>query len=56
MAATAISLRLAQVPDAHAISAMSRDLIERGLGWKYDAPKVARLIADREVLTVGGTR
>ena len=55
MAATAISLRLAQVPDAHAISAMSRDLIERGLGWKYDAPKVARLIADREVLTVVAT-
>jgi ribosomal-protein-alanine N-acetyltransferase len=24
---------------------MSRDLIETGLGWSYDAPKVARMIA-----------
>lgn len=52
MTATASSLRLAQVPDAQAIAAMSRDLIELGLGWTYDAPKIARLIADREVLTL----
>ncbi len=52
MSATAIDLRLAQARDARAIAAMSRDLIEMGLGWKYDAPKVARIIADRDVLTL----
>jgi len=48
----AIHLRLARAPDARAIAAMSRDLIELGLGWKYDAAKVARLIAEREVVTL----
>ncbi len=52
MSATAINLRLAQAQDARAIAAMSRDLIELGLGWKYDASKVTRLIADRDVLTL----
>jgi ribosomal protein S18 acetylase RimI-like enzyme len=52
MPATAISLRLARVREAHAIATMSRDLIEVGLGWKYDAPKIARIIADPEVQTL----
>lgn len=38
--------------DAGAIAAMSRDLIELGLGWKYDAAKIARLIAEPEVLAL----
>lgn len=29
---------------------MSRDFIEAGLGWKYDAPRVLRAIRDRETL------
>jgi len=55
MSATAISLRLARVQDARSIAAMSRDLIELGLGWKYDAAKIARLIAEPEVLTLVAT-
>lgn len=50
MTAAAISLRLARAQDAPSIAAMSRDLIEAGLGWKYDARKVACLIADRDIL------
>ena len=42
MSAAAISIRLARARDARAIAAMSRDLIETGLGWKYDAQKIVR--------------
>ncbi len=31
---------------------MSRDLIETGLGWRYDAPKVARLIANADIVSL----
>ncbi len=31
---------------------MSRDLIESGLGWTYDAAKITRLIANPETLTL----
>jgi ribosomal-protein-alanine N-acetyltransferase len=31
---------------------MSRDFIESGLGWKYDAPRVLRAIRDRDTLAV----
>ena len=46
------ALRLAQARDAQAIARMSRDLIETGLGWSYDAPKIQRLIADPDTLVV----
>ena len=39
-------LRLATARDAQAIALLSRDEIERGLGWKYDPAAVARLIAE----------
>ncbi|MGL6113288.1 MAG: GNAT family N-acetyltransferase [Rubrivivax sp.] len=52
MSAAAIRFRPARAHDARAIAAMSRDLIESGLGWKYDAHKVAGLIADPEVLAL----
>jgi ribosomal protein S18 acetylase RimI-like enzyme len=52
MAAAAISFRLARAQDAGSVAAMSRDLIEAGLGWKYDAPRVAALIADPETITL----
>ena len=45
-------LRLATPGDAADIATMSRDLIEAGLGWKYDAPKVASLIAQPDVLSL----
>jgi len=48
----AIAIRLAEPRDAQAIGLMSRDFIEAGLGWKYDAPRVLRAIRDRETLVV----
>jgi len=52
MTATALSIRPALARDARAIAAMSRDLIEAGLGWKYDAQKITGLIAEPEVLSL----
>jgi len=46
----AITIRLAEPRDAQAIAMMSRDFIEAGLGWKYDAARVMRAIRDRETL------
>lgn len=51
MNAHAISVRLAGQRDAQAIALMSRDLVESGLGWKYDAARVLKAIRDRETLT-----
>ena len=52
MTPRAITIRLAGPRDAQAIALMSRDFIEAGLGWKYDAPRVLRAIRDRETLAV----
>ena len=52
MTARAITIRLAEVRDAQAIAMMSRDYVEVGLGWKYDAARVLRAIRDRETLAV----
>jgi ribosomal protein S18 acetylase RimI-like enzyme len=52
MTPRAITIRLAEPRDANAIATMSRDFIEAGLGWKYDAPRVLRAIRDRETLAV----
>jgi ribosomal-protein-alanine N-acetyltransferase len=41
-------IRLATSDEAEAIAAMSRDLIENGLGWSWTAARVRRAIADRE--------
>ena len=48
MAAQGIRIRLAEAHDAQAIALMSRDLIEAGLGWKYDAARVLRAIRNRD--------
>src|SRR5438046_2205982 len=48
----AITVRLAEPRDAQAIGMMSRDFVEAGLGWKYDAARVLRAIRDREPLAV----
>jgi ribosomal-protein-alanine N-acetyltransferase len=48
----AITIRLAEPRDAQAIAMMSRDFIEAGLGWKYDASRVIRAIRDRETLAL----
>ena len=52
MNADAITLRLAATRDARAIAEMSRDLVESGLGWKYDAGRVLRAIDDRDTVTL----
>ena len=43
----ACEIRLATLADAGVIATMSRDFIERGLGWAWDAPRVARRIRNR---------
>jgi ribosomal protein S18 acetylase RimI-like enzyme len=52
MTAHAIAVRLATQRDAQAIALMSRDLIEAGLGWKYDAPRMQQSIRDPDTLTL----
>ncbi|MBI2319309.1 MAG: GNAT family N-acetyltransferase [Betaproteobacteria bacterium] len=52
MAAIDITLRLARTAEAPAIAAMSRDLIEAGLGWSWESARVARAIRDRDTLVL----
>lgn len=52
MTPRAITIRLAEPRDAQAIAMMSRDFIEAGLGWKYDAARVLRAIRDSDTLAV----
>ncbi|MGH8705301.1 MAG: GNAT family N-acetyltransferase [Burkholderiales bacterium] len=47
-----IAIRLAEPRDAHAIARLSRDHIESGLGWKYDAARVMRAIRHRETVVL----
>lgn len=56
MTATTITLRLAQESDAGAIAAMSRDLIEAGLGWSYRPERIVRLIRDRDTIALVADR
>jgi ribosomal-protein-alanine N-acetyltransferase len=44
-----ITLGLARSTDAQGIARMSRTLIEKGLGWTYDVPRVKRLVARPDV-------
>jgi ribosomal protein S18 acetylase RimI-like enzyme len=52
MTPRAIAIRLAEPRDAQPIAQMSRDFVESGLGWKYDAARVLRAMRDRETLAV----
>lgn len=45
-------IRLAHWNDATPIAVMSRDLIERGLGWSWTAARVRRSIVDRHTNVV----
>ncbi|MBX3604040.1 MAG: GNAT family N-acetyltransferase [Piscinibacter sp.] len=49
MTAASIVLRLARPDDAEALAALSRDLIETGLPWRYRPERMARLIGSPEV-------
>jgi ribosomal-protein-alanine N-acetyltransferase len=48
----AITLRPARLQEAATLAAMSRDLIEAGLGWRYTALRMAALIGNAETLAV----
>lgn len=50
MGAHSFSIRLATARDAQAIALMSRDLVESGLGWKYDAARVLQAVREPETL------
>jgi ribosomal protein S18 acetylase RimI-like enzyme len=52
MTPRAITIRLAEPRDAQPIALLSRDFIEAGLGWKYDAARILRAIRDRDTLAV----
>lgn len=52
MSVDSVHIRLAGLRDAQGIALMSRDLIESGLGWRYDAPRVARGISDRDTVAL----
>lgn len=49
MVANAVMLRLADAQDAPTMAALSRDLIEAGLTWRYSAQRIAALVAEAEV-------
>jgi len=52
MKARNITLRPARPADAGGIAAMSRDLIEVGLGWSWSPERVARSICNRDTFTL----
>jgi ribosomal protein S18 acetylase RimI-like enzyme len=55
MKETAVTVRLAEAGDAHAIAEMSRDFIESGLGWRYDASSIQRAMRRRETTVLVAT-
>ena len=52
MNAKNITLRPARAADAAAIAAMSRDLIETGLGWSWGPERVARAISNQDTFAL----
>jgi len=52
---TAYRVRLAEPGDARSIAEMSRDLIESGLGWRYDPAHVLRAMRRRETVVIAAT-
>lgn len=49
MSHAAIALRPASLRDAQSIAVMSRDYIEQGLPWKYDAARIGAAIRRRDM-------
>jgi [ribosomal protein S18]-alanine N-acetyltransferase len=52
---TGIRLRLARRGDAPTLAAMSRDLIETGLGWHYRTERIAQLLGTAETVSLVAT-
>ena len=50
-----LTLRLARRADAPRLAAMSRDLVEAGLGWQYRPQRITELIDDDETVTLVAT-
>lgn len=48
----ALTLRIAEPGDAQPIAEMSRDLIESGLGWRYDPAHIQRAMRRRETVVL----
>lgn len=48
----AVTLRPARHADAPAMAAMSRDLIEGGLSWRYTPRRIGALMADEETMAL----
>jgi ribosomal protein S18 acetylase RimI-like enzyme len=52
---SAAVIRLAEPGDAQPIAEMSRDFIESGLGWRYDAAHIQRALRRRETAVLVAT-
>ena len=50
-----VAIRIAEPGDAQAIAEMSRDLIESGLGWKYDPAHIQRAMRRRESVVLAAS-
>ena len=53
MTADALVLGYARMADADAISLLSRDSIEHGLGWTYRPDRIARYLRDPDAVVLG---
>jgi ribosomal-protein-alanine N-acetyltransferase len=47
-----MTLHFAERDEAATLAAMSRDLIETGLGWQYQAKRIRELLADPNAVTL----
>src|SRR5262245_63720268 len=56
MSSAPVTIRIAEPRDAHAIAEMSRDHIETGLGWRYDAARVLRAMRRHETCVLVARR
>lgn len=52
MASEAVTLRLARSTDARDMARMCRDYVEAGLAPRYTAPRMERLIRDRDTIAL----
>ena len=53
MSADALELGYARLADADAISQLSRDSVEHGLGWTYRPDRIARYLRDPDTVVLG---
>ena len=53
MSTDTVALGYARMADAEAISILSRDSIEHGLGWTYRPERIARYLNDPDAVVLG---